>query len=237
MVLGGVLAWRQVSMKVLWWLAFASMISDAFKFFCLSSRKVWFICFGCRLMDVCSSNSLSISLVPSMDLFKIPLRFSAHADPGSPVSIFSSSTIADGPGGLSSACSPFDSSVDNVMSGWDTDVGWLEGPYSASVSWSMLRLFWLAVCGSWLCLDLCLVIGGVLLLEVLVLGVFFFVTMIGLLVDIAKGWGSSFLFNGLGVARVRCRARLRTLGSLANVTGFGKTLRMGSARDLRNVRF
>ena len=64
-------------MKVLWWLAFASMISNAFKFFCLSSRKVWFVCFGCRLMDVCSSssNSLSISLVPSMDLFKIPLRF------------------------------------------------------------------------------------------------------------------------------------------------------------------
>ena len=86
LVLGGVLAWRQVSMKVLWWLAFASMISDAFKFFCLSLRKVWFVCFGYsyRLMDVCSSsNSLSISLVPSMDLFKIPLRFSTHADPGS----------------------------------------------------------------------------------------------------------------------------------------------------------
>ena len=84
MVLGGVLAWRQVSMKVLWWLAFASMISDAFKLLCLSSRKVWFVYFGCRLMDVCSSssNSLSISLVPSMDLFKIPLRFSTHADPG-----------------------------------------------------------------------------------------------------------------------------------------------------------
>ena len=52
MVLGGVLAWRQVSMKVLWWLALASMISDAFKFFCLSLRNVWFICFGSRLVDV-----------------------------------------------------------------------------------------------------------------------------------------------------------------------------------------
>ena len=83
MVLGGILVVRQVSMMVLWWLALASIISDAFKFFCLSSRKVWFACFGFRLMDVCfSSNSLSISLVPSMDLFKIPLRFSAHADPG-----------------------------------------------------------------------------------------------------------------------------------------------------------
>ena len=143
-------------------------------------------------MDVCSSsNSLSISLVPSMDLFKIPLRFSAHADPGSPVPMFSSSTIADGPGGLVLCVfSIWLSGVDNVMSGWDTDVGWLEGPYSASVSWSMLRLFWLAVCGSWLCLDLCLVIG-VVLLEVLVLGIFFFVTVIGLLVDIALPRGGA----------------------------------------------
>ena len=44
MVLGGVLAWRQVSMKVLWWLALASVISDAFEFFfCLSLGKVWFV--------------------------------------------------------------------------------------------------------------------------------------------------------------------------------------------------
>ena len=44
MVLGGVLAWRQVSMKVLWWLAFASMISDAFKFFaCLRGRSGLFV--------------------------------------------------------------------------------------------------------------------------------------------------------------------------------------------------
>ena len=201
-------------MKVLWWLAFASMISDAFKLFCFSSRKVWFVCFGCRLMDVCSSssNSLSISLVPSIDLLRIPLRFSANADPGSPVSMFSSSTLADGPGGLVLCVfSIWLSGVDNVMSGWDADVGWLEGPYSASASWSMLRLFWLAVCGSWLCLDLCLVIGGVVLLEVLVLGVFFFVTMIGLLVDIAEGWGSSFLFNGVGSGSCSLQS------SLANV--------------------
>ena len=58
-----------------------------FKFFRLSSRKVWLVYFGSRLMDVCSFSSLSISLVPSVDLFRIPLRFSAHADPGSPVSI------------------------------------------------------------------------------------------------------------------------------------------------------
>ena len=204
-------------MKVLWWLALASMISDAFKFFCLSSRKVWFVCFGSWLMDVCSSssNSLSISLVPSMDLFKIPLKLSAHADPGSSVSMLSSSSVADGPGGLVLCMfSVWLSGVDNVMSGWDAD--WLEGPYSASGSWFMLRLLWLTVCRSWLCLDLCLVIGGVVLLVVLVLGVFFFVTMIGLLVDIAEGWGSSFLLNELGVARFHSGVRLRTLGSLAN---------------------
>ena len=94
-----------------------------------------------------SNNSLSISLVPSMDLFRIPLRFSAHADPGSPVSMLSSSSVADGPGGLVLCMfSVWLSGVDSVMSGWDAD--WLEGPYSASDSWLTLRLFWLAVCRS-----------------------------------------------------------------------------------------
>ena len=204
-------------MKVLWWLALASMISDAFKFFCLSSRKVWLVCFGSRLVDVCSSSSssLSISLVPSMDLFRIPLRFSAHADPGSPVSMLSSSRlfpVADGPGELVLCMfSVWLSGVDNVM-----DADWLEGPYNASDSWFTLRLFWLVASRSWLCLDLCLVIGGVVLLVVLVLGVLFFVTMVGLLLDIAEGWGSSFLLNELGVARFHSGARLRTLESLAN---------------------
>ena len=79
----GVLAWRQVSEDFV----VACLSQYDFKFFCLSSRKVWLVYFGSRLMDVCSSSSLSISLVPSVDLFRIPLRFSAHADPGSPVSI------------------------------------------------------------------------------------------------------------------------------------------------------
>ena len=88
------------------------------------------------------------------------------------------------------------------MGGWDAD--WLESPYNTSDSW----LLWLASCKSWLCLDLCLFIGGVVLLVVLILGVFF-VKMIELLVDIAEGWGSSFVLKDLGI-------RLRTLGSLAN---------------------
>ena len=63
-------------------------------------------------MDVCSSsNSLRISLVPSMDLYKIPRRFSAHVDPGSPVSMLSSSSVVDGLEDLSSAYSPFGSLV------------------------------------------------------------------------------------------------------------------------------
>ena len=49
-------------------------------------------------------------------------------------------------------------------------------------------------------------IGGVVLLVVLILGVFS-VTMIGLLVDITEGWGSS-LFNEFGVAHFHSRAHL-----------------------------
>ena len=45
-----------------------------------------------------------------------------------------------------------------------------------------------------------LVIRGVVLLVVLILGVFIFLTMIRLLVDIAEGWGLSFVVNELGVA-------------------------------------
>ena len=63
---------------------------------------------------MCSSNSLSISLVPS----KIPLRFRAHADPGSLVSMPSSSGGADGLGRLVLCMfSVWLSGVVNVMSG------------------------------------------------------------------------------------------------------------------------
>ena len=138
MFLGGVLAWRQVSMKVLWWLALASMISDAFSFLFFSFRKVWLVCFGSvKLVDVWSScsSSLSILLVPSILLFKILLRFNAHTDlDSSSISMLSTPwlfTIPDGPGGLA-LCILFVwlSGVESVI--WLTpswDDGWLEDSY------------------------------------------------------------------------------------------------------------
>ena len=59
MFLGGFLAFRQVSMKVWWWLAL--------NFLYLSSKFV--------VVVSSSSSSFSISLIPSRVLLRIPLRF------------------------------------------------------------------------------------------------------------------------------------------------------------------
>ena len=55
------------------------------------------------------------------------------------------------------------SGVDSIIGLMPWDVSWLEAVYRESDLWLSLRSFWL-VASSWLCLDRCLVIGGVVLL-------------------------------------------------------------------------
>ena len=80
-------AFRQVSMKVWWWLALASTINEDLSFLYLSSKKlslvglmVWFV-----VVVSSSSSNFSISLVPSRVLLRIPLRFTFQLNPICPL--------------------------------------------------------------------------------------------------------------------------------------------------------
>lgn len=130
-----------------------------------------------------------MSLVPSNVSFRIPLRFSEHAElESSSVSMVCSSWLLaclDGPGLLSRGLCMvivWLSGVVNLMRLALWLAGWLDAVYRKANSWLSLGSLWLLT-SSWLCLDRCLVIGGVVLFIELVFCGFFF--------RLLEGWGSS----------------------------------------------